>query len=124
VASKLLTILGFDDNDPEVDAGRRHGATIARLLDALVQIREKRGLTQTRVAELMDTTQSSVSNFERQGGDPKVSTLLRYADAVGAEIDFMVTDPVISITRSVVAGNVEAGMASRYQTSAFEVAVS
>lgn len=124
MARNLLDILGLDPDDPAVKAGRRHGATIARLIDGLVHVREKHDLTQAQVAERMETTQSSVSNIERQSGDPKLSTLLRYADAVGAEIDFMITDPVIGMTRSVVAKPVEAGSSRNYPTHRFEVAFS
>lgn len=118
----LLGILGFDPDSPAVQAGRRHGSVIARLIDGLVLVREKHSLTQAEVAERMDTTQSSVSSFERQGGDPKLSTLLRYADAVGAEIDFHVTDTAVGTTRTVVAQPVEAGSWSRRRTAPFEVA--
>jgi transcriptional regulator with XRE-family HTH domain len=93
------------------------------LIDSLVEIREKRQLTQARVSELMDTTQSSVSGFERQSGDPKLSTVLRYADAVGAEVNILVSiaDPVpmtLGVLRAVDAGNL-----SHYTTSRFGVAV-
>ncbi|GAA1022084.1 MULTISPECIES: helix-turn-helix domain-containing protein [Amycolatopsis] len=126
MAKKLLDLLGYDRNDPRVAAGRRHGAAIARLIDSLVQIRDKRNLTQSDVAERMDTTQSSVSNFERQGGDPKVSTLFRYADAVGADLDFIVdpVDPIMSQPHApVVPRAAEAATRSGYTTSRFEVAV-
>ncbi len=63
VGRNLMYILGFDRDSPAVTAGRRHGAVIARLIDGLVLVREKHGLTQTDVATRMDTTQSSVSNF-------------------------------------------------------------
>lgn len=112
----LLDMLGFNSDDPAVEQGRRHGAFIARLMDRLVGIREKYGLTQADVAARMGTTQSSVSNIERQAGDPRVSTLLRYADAVGAELDFNITGPLIGVT-SGVAKPVEAGGSSRYTPS-------
>lgn len=34
----------------------------------------------------METTQSAVSDFERLGGDPKLSTIQRYARAVGVRL--------------------------------------
>jgi transcriptional regulator with XRE-family HTH domain len=126
VARKLLDLLGYRPDDPGVAAGRRHGAAIARLIDSLVQVREKRDLTQSEVADRMETTQSSVSSFERLSGDPKVSTLLRYADAVGADLDFIVAavDPFLSpVQTQVVPRAAEAGAHADYQTSRFEVAV-
>jgi transcriptional regulator with XRE-family HTH domain len=125
VARKLLELLGYDQDDPQVAAGRRHGAAIARLIDSLVQSREKRDLTQLQVAERMDTTQSSVSSFERQGGDPKISTVLRYADAVEADVEFLVApnDPIGIPREPVVPQAAEAGVRSGYVTSRFEVAV-
>jgi DNA-binding FadR family transcriptional regulator len=42
--------------------------------------------TQEAVAEAMQTSQSAVARLEKGGGDPKVSTLERYATAIGARI--------------------------------------
>ncbi len=63
------------------DAEERH-----RLRATLVGIRKDRGLTQKEVARLMETTQSAVSDLERGGVDPHLSTLQRYARAVGAQV--------------------------------------
>ncbi|NED85130.1 XRE family transcriptional regulator, partial [Streptomyces sp. SID11233] len=37
----------------------------------------------------METTQSAVSEFERLGGDPRLSTIMRYARAVGMKVSLM-----------------------------------
>jgi transcriptional regulator with XRE-family HTH domain len=69
----------------------------------------------------MDTTQSTVSNFERMGGDPKLSTVLRYAEAIGADVRFLVTIPRTGAT--VRAQSVDAGMPRRNSTQPFLVAM-
>lgn len=86
MATGLLSLLGLDENDPKVAAGRKVAAQLADTVEKLVRARQDRGLTQTEVAEQMETTQSAVSNFERIGGDPKLSTILRYANAIGAQV--------------------------------------
>lgn len=49
----------------------------------LLARRQEKGLTQKDVAEAMGTTQSAVSDFESGDVDPRLSTIQRYADAVG-----------------------------------------
>ncbi|MFD8967448.1 helix-turn-helix domain-containing protein [Streptomyces sp. NPDC059568] len=58
----------------------------AALVESLVVLRKRRGLTQQDVAGRMETTQSVVSDFERVGGNARYSTLQRYARAVGARL--------------------------------------
>jgi DNA-binding XRE family transcriptional regulator len=56
---------------------------VSQLLDA----RTKAGLTQDAVAERMGTTKSAVSRLESAGKHaPSLSTLKRYAEAVGCEL--------------------------------------
>ena len=64
----------------EMADGRR------RLVDELVTRRLARGLSQPEVAARMGTSQSAVARLETSAGDLKVSTLERYAAAVGAPI--------------------------------------
>lgn len=90
MASGLLALLGVDENDPKVAAGRGVAEQLASLVETLVHARRDMKLTQSDVAEAMETTQSAVSNFERIGGDPKFSTILRYAYAIGAKVHFKV----------------------------------
>ena len=53
------------------------------LLHALVMRRRELGLSQTAVAERMGVSQAAVSLFERVGNDPRMSTVRRYARALG-----------------------------------------
>jgi transcriptional regulator with XRE-family HTH domain len=64
-----------------------------RLLDDLVARREAMGLSQTEVAARMRTSQSAVARLEGRRADLRVSTLERYAAAVGLRIDWRLADP-------------------------------
>jgi len=56
------------------------------LLDELVARRRAVGLSQGEVAERMGTSQPAVARLEAGQVDARVSTLQRYADAVGARL--------------------------------------
>lgn len=59
-----------------------------RLVRELLNARVGAGLTQEAVAASMGTTKSAVSRLESVGGpSPSVSTLERYARAVGCEVE-------------------------------------
>jgi len=89
MAEGLLALLGHDEGDPKVVAAREDASALGDLVETLARARSDRKLTQTDVAVEMGTTQSAISNFERTGGDPKISTILRYARAIGAKIKFV-----------------------------------
>jgi DNA-binding XRE family transcriptional regulator len=58
------------------------------LVRELLAARAKAGLTQEQVAESMGTTKSAISRLEGAGKhSPSVSTLRRYARAVGCEVE-------------------------------------
>ncbi len=52
----------------------------------LRQAREAAGLTQEEVARKLRTKKSAISRIENHADDVRLSTLRRYADAVGAHI--------------------------------------
>jgi transcriptional regulator with XRE-family HTH domain len=56
------------------------------LLRGLIRARNSAGFKQSDVARRMETTQSAVSELESGGTDPRLSTLQRYARAVGAHV--------------------------------------
>ncbi|MGZ6977103.1 MAG: helix-turn-helix domain-containing protein [Acidimicrobiia bacterium] len=64
-------------------AARRHA-----LADALVEKRGALGLSQTEVAARMGTSQSAVARLESGDADIRLSTLERYAAALGHQLDF------------------------------------
>ncbi|MEV5412809.1 helix-turn-helix transcriptional regulator [Thermopolyspora sp. NPDC052614] len=82
----VAELLGIDLDDPEV---QRENAAIERdmrLIETLVGIRRQRGMTQAEVAERMGHSEPAVSGFERLGGDPHLSTIRRYALAIGVDV--------------------------------------
>lgn len=48
--------------------------------------REQAGMTQQQVAERMGTRKSAISRLENNAGDVRLSTLQRYAEAVGRRL--------------------------------------
>ena len=63
----------------------------SRLLQSCLTRRRELGLTQTSVAQAMGTTQSAVSDLEAGGTDARLSTLQRYARALGLRLTVGVT---------------------------------
>lgn len=90
VNDTLAHLLGLDLDDPETAALDSATERDMELIATLVQVRRDRGLTQQQVAERMSRSQPNVSAFERLGGDPHVSTIRRYAVAIGAEVHWRV----------------------------------
>lgn len=71
---------------PGMSEAVQDAADRAALRATLITARKAAGLKQRDVAALMETTQSAVSDFERGTTDPHLSTLQRYARAVGARL--------------------------------------
>lgn len=82
----LEEVAGVDPADPEV----RLAVDLARedrlLLRKLKSLRRLSGLTQREVASRLGITQPAVAEFERHDSDPKLSTIRRYAQVIGASI--------------------------------------
>ncbi|WP_373202654.1 helix-turn-helix transcriptional regulator [Mycobacterium marinum] len=60
--------------------------TDRELIAALINIRQSRGLTQSNVAHRMHVCVSTVGHFEAGTHTPNLSTVMRYAKAVGARL--------------------------------------
>lgn len=86
----IAELLGLDAADPETAALGEATARDMDLIERLVQVRHDQGLTQRDVAERMGRSQPNISAFERIGGDPHLSTVRRYAAAVGARVQWQV----------------------------------
>jgi ribosome-binding protein aMBF1 (putative translation factor) len=56
------------------------------VLSKLVSERQRRRMSQTEVAALMRTSQSAVARLESGEADVRLSTLQRYAAAVGCDL--------------------------------------
>lgn len=64
----------------------------SRLLRHLTSRRNVRNISQQTVSRLMRTTQSAVSDLENGATDPRLSTLQRYARAIGCRLEVCVKD--------------------------------
>lgn len=78
-----LELLGIAERTPAQRAATMLVQQDRRLVELLVQHRRKSGLTQERVADLMGISQSAVARIESGSRDLHLSTLRRYAQAVG-----------------------------------------
>lgn len=67
-------------------------ANHGRLLRDLVALRRKHALSQAEVAARMGISQPAVAKLERADANPRLSTLRRYALAVGARLSDIVID--------------------------------
>lgn len=90
-------VVGRDRDERGQDELIEQAAQLAAVDDsmrrAIIQARLDAGLSQRDVAELLGVKQSTISSFERQENDPHLSTIRRYALAVGAQIDHQVRTP-------------------------------
>lgn len=82
----LFRDLGFDEQSAEVRRAREEAAIYADSVAALFAARKSEGLSQAQVADRMGTTQSAVSEIEAGSKDMRLSTLIRYAQAVDRTI--------------------------------------
>jgi transcriptional regulator with XRE-family HTH domain len=60
------------------------------LVADLVAVRKRKGLSQSEVAERMGTSQPAIARLETGGPDARLSTLERYAAAVGVSLSWRV----------------------------------
>lgn len=90
----------LEERNPKYAAARRQRRLRNGLVEALTGRRKRLGLKQHEVAAEMETTQSAVSDLENCAGDPRLSTLQRYAAAVGAELEFRLIDLHATSTRT------------------------
>ncbi|MGN6256613.1 MAG: helix-turn-helix domain-containing protein [Solirubrobacterales bacterium] len=67
-----------------LEAARRRRA----LLKDLSSVRARHGQSQTAVAAGMNTSQSSVARLESSAGDARLSTIDRYAEALGFRVQW------------------------------------
>ena len=63
-----------------------------RVIGELTRARRDQGLSQTEVAARMGTSQSVVARIESAESDVRLSTVERYAAAVGRRLDWQLRD--------------------------------
>lgn len=73
--------------------GFREIAQRRRVIDELAGVRRSAGLSQTEVAARMGTSQSVVARLESGQIDARLSTLQRYAAAVGSQLELGIRAP-------------------------------
>jgi transcriptional regulator with XRE-family HTH domain len=71
---------------------RRMSAERRQLVADLAAQRRSAGLSQTEVAARMGTSQSAVARLETGDADVRVSTLERYAAAIGSQLSWQAQD--------------------------------
>ncbi len=77
-----------DDDLPLLPGFREMAQRQQSLVNDLVARRRELGLSQNEIAARMGTSQPAVARLEAGGVDARMSTLQRYADAVGVRLDF------------------------------------
>lgn len=80
-------------DEPGYAESRRDAADRLAMVAALTDLRKSCHMTQRDVAAAMGTGQSAISELECGGTDPRVSTVQRYARAVGKRLTWCLDDP-------------------------------
>jgi len=73
-------------NDTEFAQNYEAGYADFKIGVILRQARESAGLTQEEMARRLQTKKSAISRIENHADDVRLSTLRRYADAIGANL--------------------------------------
>ena len=74
------------EHDPEFAENYEIGYADFKIGVILRQAREAAGLTQDEVAKKLQTKKSAISRIENHADDVRLSTIRRYAEAVGANL--------------------------------------
>ncbi len=88
----LDAFVAEQQHDPAFAAAYEAAVTRSRVLRSLVERRKAMGISQATVADHMGTTQSSVSELEAGDLDFRLSTIQRYAGALGFHVDVSLRD--------------------------------
>jgi HTH-type transcriptional regulator/antitoxin HipB len=72
--------------EPGVRAGYEYARRRHEIGEVIRRIRKERGLTQTKLAQLADLTQATISRIEAGGVDPELDTLDRLSEVLGVEL--------------------------------------
>lgn len=82
----LDDLLPDEFNTPDALAARRAATEDQNLLVALIAARRDAGIPRDELAARAGLTPSEVADFERLGHDPHMSTVRRYARALGVTV--------------------------------------
>lgn len=53
-------------------------------------LREEKGFSQQKLAEMLDTTQQAIFKYEKTAVEPDISTLIKLADIFEVTVDFLI----------------------------------
>lgn len=84
--TNLDDLLPEEFNTPDARAARDAATEDQNLLVALITARQDAGMTREDLASRAGLPVSEVADFERLGHDPRLSTVRRYARAVGITV--------------------------------------
>lgn len=87
--------------DPAYAAARQDALARDEFYSHLAAARDRAGLSQAVVAERMGTSQSVVSEIENGVTDSRLTTLQRFARAVGAELVVRLAEPASAASHTV-----------------------
>lgn len=87
----LAEILGIDPTTPQARLAVAQALADRELLRDLVRERVRQRLSQQDVADRLGISQPTVAAFERHDSDPKLSTIRRYAQAIGVMVNHEVS---------------------------------
>lgn len=79
----LESLLGLDLTSPTQIMALEMAENDAYLIRNLIAVRKSKGLTQREVADSLGLSQATIAAFESYDNDPKLSTIRRYALAIG-----------------------------------------
>ena len=78
------------EKDPELAKGFWDGYEDFKIGVILKEARKKSGLTQEEMAQKINTTKSVISRIENQAKDIRLSTLEKFARALGRKITILI----------------------------------
>jgi DNA-binding transcriptional regulator YiaG len=94
--NEKVMLITLDQLQPRNDQERALFAALGSYRtaqDALIELREQLGLTQSDIAERLGTSQPMVSKIENSQTGLQIGSFISYAAAIGASIRFEVTPP-------------------------------
>lgn len=80
----------YYDGTPILDNG--HLDCWERVIDELIEVRQKRNLSQKLLAEALGVAPSHIARFESKSSIPQLNTLLKVANALGCTLEVKLLD--------------------------------
>ena len=84
IFEELAEEFGLGSESPEARLAADLAAADEQFMRQLVALRHSAGLTQEDLGRAWGRHKTTVSQFERPGADPRLSTIRRYAASIGA----------------------------------------